>query len=78
MEFHSSCLSPDNIALDSSSFCSLQDTEMNLHTKNMADILENYQCFQTSWPQAEDQSKPVSMRVKPAWKDGKANNLEYD
>ncbi|KAE8579361.1 hypothetical protein XENTR_v10024015 [Xenopus tropicalis] len=51
---------------------------MDLHTKNMADILENDQFFKTSWPQAEDQSRPLPIKARPAWKDVKINNLEYD
>ncbi|KAG8433099.1 hypothetical protein GDO86_017399 [Hymenochirus boettgeri] len=51
---------------------------MDPQTKSMAEILENEHFFKTSWPQVEDNSSPVPMRARPAWKDAKIHNMQYD
>ncbi|XP_075686339.1 von Willebrand factor A domain-containing protein 3A isoform X3 [Rhinoderma darwinii] len=51
---------------------------MDLHTDNMALILENEQFFKTSYPEPEDGLTPVPIRVRPSWQDLNVNNLKND
>ncbi|KAM4698276.1 von Willebrand factor A domain-containing protein 3A [Rhinophrynus dorsalis] len=51
---------------------------MDPHTQNMAHILDNEQFFKTSYPEPEENPKPVPIRTRPSWKDVKVNNLVYD
>lgn len=51
---------------------------MDLHTDNMALILENDQFFKTSYQEPEDVLIPVPIRARPSWQDVKANKLKND
>ncbi|KAM5151829.1 von Willebrand factor A domain-containing protein 3A [Mantella aurantiaca] len=51
---------------------------MDIHTENMAHILENDQFFKTSYQEAEEGLKSVPITAKPSWQDVKVNNAKYD
>ncbi|XP_072275035.1 von Willebrand factor A domain-containing protein 3A [Pyxicephalus adspersus] len=51
---------------------------MDLHTENMAQILENDHFFKTSYQEPEESLESVPIRAKPLWQDVKVSNLKYD
>lgn len=51
---------------------------MDLHTENMAHILENDNFFKTSYQEPQEALKSVPIRAKPSWQDVKVNNVKYD